>query len=123
MRKWRAGLEMGPQHSLQKERLILQARLNSSPFVSPKSKTSREVITKLVRLYRRFWEENTRTLLLPLPTLSELGFHLLKEGSNLLGVKRPKFPGGFRRQNSSVPPVGGRSGTRVGRFKPAPTKL
>ena len=122
MQKQRAGLEMGPQHSLQKERLILQARLNSSPFVSPKSQTSREVTTKLVRLYRGFWEANTKTFL-PLPTLSELGFHLLKEGSNLLGVKRPKFPGGFRSQNSKVPPAGGRSGTRVGRFNPAPTKL
>lgn len=94
MQKRRAGLEMGPQHSLQKEGLILQARLDPSPFVSPNSKTSREVTTKFVRRYRGFWEENTGTL--PLPMLSELGFHLLKEGSNLLGVKRPKFPGGSR---------------------------
>ena len=70
----------------QKASLISQARLSSSPFVSPDSETSWEVTAKLARFYKESWEENARTLLLSLPTPSKSSFPAIP----LLGIHLDK---------------------------------
>lgn len=90
-------MEWGPPTPERKPRLTSQTWLPSPAEAN--GEASGAVTVKLARPDREGSQEEKASTLspLPLPTLSKAGFSLLKEDSNVLGVKKVQVQRGSQR--------------------------